>query len=523
MSTLNYREIKANKNSKTFKTPQSLNSAIKSICDIMRRSNCAGAMQYIPELNWLLFLRLLDEQEAIEAKEAEIAGIQSLPSLVSPYRWQEWADPKGWKRIELQMSGMGAFVSFVNNELISYLKGLKYQHNSSHRQKVISEIMSSVEQVRIDTESNLLDVLNKIHEISNKNVDFTHIFPLSQVYEGLLLKMGEKSHDGGQFFTPREIIRVMVNVIAPQVGETVYDPSCGTGGFLAQAYEFVRESLGTNISATQLEILKYHTFYGREKENLIYPIALANLLLHGIDEPHLWHGNTLTEQVIYDGLFQNAPNLFDVILTNPPFGGKEGKEVQNNFTFKTNSTQILFLQHIIDSLKPGGRCGIVVDEGVLFRTNESSFVQTKHKLLKECDLWCIVSLPVGVFVNAGTSLKTNLLFFTKGKPTENIWYYDLSDIKISKKTPLTLEKFGEFFCLLPKQERSDLSPRSWTVSRKVIESNSYDLKAVNPNVTFKDDTPTREELINLIEAKGFEIVEALASVNKSPLKRREKR
>ncbi len=512
MNTVHSRHAKVDKISKIFKTPQSLNVAIKSICDIMRRSNCAGAMQYIPELTWLLFLRILDEQEAIEAKEAEILDIKFVPSLISPYRWQEWAAPNGKKRIELQMSSIGAFISFVNNELIPYLKNLKTQYNCTHRQKVISEIMSSVERVGIDTESNLLDALDKIHEISNKNVDLTHIFALSQVYEGLLLKMGEKSNDGGQFFTPREIIRVMVNVIAPQINETVYDPCCGSGGFLAQAYEFIHQSMMATISVEQSKILKNNTFYGREKENLIYPIALANLVLHGIDEPHLWHGNTLTEQVIYDGLFQNAPKCFDVILTNPPFGGKEGKEVQSNFAFKTSSTQVLFLQHIINSLKPGGRCGIVVDEGFLFRTNESSFLQTKHKLLFECDLWCIVSLPPGVFVNAGTSLKTNLLFFTKGKATENIWYYDLSDIKVSKKIPLTLEKFDEFFRLLPKRGRHDLSQRSWTVSRAEIESNGYDLKAVNPNAVFQDDSLTREELINLIEAKGFEVVEALASI-----------
>lgn len=519
MSTFQYHQIKETKNSKIFKTPQSLNGAIKSICDIMRRSNCAGAMQYIPELTWLFFLRILDEQEAIEAKAA-IIGSQFIPSLISPYRWHEWAAPNGWKRIELQMSRGGEFLSFVNKELIPYLKSLKDQPLSSHRQKVIAEIISGVEKVRLDTENNLLEVIDKIHKISHENVDFTHIFPLSQVYEGLLLKMGEKSKDGGQFFTPREIVRVMVNVVAPRLGETVYDPCCGTGGFLAQSYEYIRESLGKNVSVQQLEVLKHHTFYGREKENLIYPIALANLLLHGINEPHIWHGNTLAKQVIYDELYKNAPNCFDVILTNPPFGGKEGKEVQNNFAFKTSSTQVLFLQHIINSLKPGGRCGIVLDEGVLFRTNELSFVQTKRKLLTECNLWCVVSLPVGVFVNVGTSLKTNLLFFTKGKPTENIWYYDLSDIKISKKSPLTLDKFEEFFNLLAKQSKRELSDsadtcsRSWTVSRQLIESNGYNLMAVNPNTFVKEDSQTKEELLHLIEAKGSEVMEALAFVRR---------
>ena len=245
---------------------------------------------------------------------------------------------------------------------------------------MLSQIFSSVERVRIDSERNLCEVLGKVHDISAATVDDTHIFTISQVYEGLLLKMGEKGNDGGQFFTPREIIRAMVKVIDPQCGQTVYDPGCGTGGFLAQAYEHMQASLG-DPTPDQIETLKRRTFFGREKDNTIYPIALANLVLHDIDEPHLWHGNTLTGAETYGGLFQGAPELHDVILMNPPFGGKEGKDAQTNFDFKTGSTQVLFLQHVLRSLKPGGRCGLVVDEGVLFRTNENAFLKTKQRLL----------------------------------------------------------------------------------------------------------------------------------------------
>ncbi len=467
-----------NGNGKRLATQSSVNSAVKSICDIMRRSNCAGALQYVPELTWLLFLRILDERETREAEEAEAVSSEFSPSLEPPYRWQDWAAPGGAKRTELQNGALGAFFGFVNGELLPYMRGLRERPNAAPRQKIISEILSGVERVRIDTERNLLDVLDKVQEITVETIDPTHVFPLSQVYEGLLLKMGEKGNDGGQFFTPREVIRAMVRAIDPKPGETVYDPGCGTGGFLIEAFKHMRSGLGRSATAAQLETLGHQSLYGREKDNIAYPIALANLVLHGIDEPHLWHGNTLTGNEIYGGLFQDAPALYDVVLTNPPFGGKEGKEAQTRFAYKTGATQVLFLQHVIDSLKPGGRCGIVLDEGVLFRTNETAFVQTKRKLLDDCDLWALVSLPGGAFVNAGAGVKTNLLFFTRGKPTERIWYYDLSDIKVGKKSPLTVAHFEEFFRLLPQRGESE---RSWTISRAEIEARGYDIKAVNPN------------------------------------------
>jgi len=571
-------------NNKRLATPQSVDQAVKSICDIMRRGNCAGAMQYVPELTWILFLRILDEKEQREEREAEALGVPFRASLHAPYRWQDWGAPpeilpegRTNKRHELQNAPQNAFFTFVNNDLLPHLKRLKNRPDATPRQKVISEIMTGVERVRIDTERNFLDVLDKVHQLTAEAVDPTHVFTLSQVYEGLLLKMGEKGNDGGQFFTPRQVIRAMVQAIDPRSDETVYDPGCGTGGFLAQSFEHISNGLGNDATAEQLETLKQRTFWGREKENLIYPIALANLVLHGIDKPNLWHGNTLTGQEIYGGLFENAPQAFDVILTNPPFGGKEGKEAQTNFDYKTGATQVLFLQHVIRSLREGGRCGIVLDEGLLFRTNEEAFVKTKRKLLDDCDLWCVVSLPGGVFTAAGAGVKTNLLFFTKGKPTRKIWYYDLTDIKVRKKTPLTLKHFEEFFRLLPSRADGDLS---WTVDMderkklaaeearplkeqslaknrqaaqwnerlkelkkaalrdekaieevktaefaregrdsaskaREIEDAVYDLKAVNPHRKPEVDERTPEELLDIIEAKGREVAEALAALRKA--------
>jgi type I restriction enzyme M protein len=559
-----------NGNGKRHATQQSLNAAVKSICDIMRRSNCAGALQYVPELSWILFLRILDEREAREAEEAEALGLEFSPSLAAPYRWRDWAAPDSLMRQDKSAS----VFDFVHKSLLPTLKDLKDQAGASPRQKVISEVMSSVDRSRVDSEKNFLDVLDKVHEISNESVDQTHVFTLSQVYEGLLLKMGERGNDGGQFFTPREVIRVMVRVVDPQIGQTVYDPGCGTGGFLAQSFEHMKAQAGDAITSVQLDTLKHRTFYGREKDNAVYPIALSNLILHGIDEPHIWHGNSLSGNKTYDGLFIGAPQFFDCVLMNPPFGGKEGKDAQIPYDYKTNATQILFLQNVLKSMKPGSKCGIVLDEGVLFRTNEEAFVKTKEKLLEECEVHCIVSLPGGVFTSAGAGVKTNLVFFTKGPQTERIWYYDLSDVKTGKKTPFTQAHFEDFFKLLPTRPESE---RSWTVDFSArqekareearplhekatelfaeadpleekflakkknkstpkeeldalelnwktvlksarenlskatdIENAVYDLKAVNPNRKIVEDTRTPAELLDFIEAKGREADAALA-------------
>lgn len=490
----------------TLVSQSSVDSKIHSICDILRRSNCAGALQYVPELTWILFLRILDDREALEEMEARVVGASFTPSLGYPYRWQDWASSGGKKRADLQNGVSGDVFRFVNDDLLPFLHGLKEQPSPTPRQRVVSEILSGVERVKVDTERNFLDVIDAVDAIRQEGIDQTHIFTLSQAYEGLLLRMGEKNNDGGQFFTPREVIRAIVRTVDPKLGETVFDPGCGTGGFLAQSYLHMKQALGDTATAEQLETLAIETFYGREKENLIYPIALANMVLHGIDQPNIWHGNTLTRNEAYGGLYAGAPELFDVVMMNPPFGGREGPEAQTRYPYKTSATQVLFLQEVIDSLKPMGRAGIVVDEGLLFRTNETAFVQTKRKLMDECDLWCIVSLPAGVFTQAGAGVKTNLLFFNKGASTETVWYYDLSNIKVGKRTPLTISHFDEFLKLLPSRGDSE---NSWTVLRADIEGKTYDLKAVNPNRVEEVDTRTPEELLDIIEQKGKEIQQAL--------------
>ncbi len=448
---------------KKLSSQQSVNGAVKSICDIMRRSNCKGATKYVPELTWILFLRILDEMEEREAEESAAVGRAFTPALKSPYRWRDWAAPTCALRDAKQGGTAEKVWAFVHREpdgLLSTLRGyIDVKSESTTRQRLIAQILSDTPRSRLDSAKNFCDVLDKVHALTGESVDTTHVFPLSQVYEGLLLKMGEKGNDGGQFFTPREIIRLMVRVANPKVGQTVYDPGCGTGGFLAEAYAWMK----TQVEKPQhLDTLKRHTFFGRETDDMTYPIALANLLLHEIDEPHLWHGNTLTGVARYDGLFAGAPGFFDVVLMNPPFGGKESKAAQTHFDFQTSSTQCLFLQHVLKHMKAGSTCGIVLDEGLLFRKNDKAFVKTKQKLLEECDVWCIVSLPAGVFLSAGAGVKTDLVFFTKGKATEKIWYFDVSDVKVGRKSPLTLAQFEgrKFFELLKPRGDSDWS---WSI------------------------------------------------------------
>lgn len=503
-------------NGKAVNGQSGMNSYIKSVCDIMRRDRTKGALEYIPELTWMMFLRILEEKEVEEAQMYPYFGKTFVPSLEEPYRWRDWGSPKGEKRAELQKGEVDAFLNFINGELIPYLKGFEDKPDATVRQKIISQIFRNLSQTKLASEKNLLDVLDKVDKLSAENIDETHQFPLSQIYEGLLLKMGEKNNDGGQFFTPREVIRAMIRAVKPEVSgkggemKTFYDPCCGTGGFLAENYTYFMdpEFSGTTL-ATEVEHLKHEAFWGLDNSDTAFPISLANLVLHGIDYPHIGLKNTLSGRPTYMDLFEGAPQSFDYIFTNPPFGGKEGDDAKVNFTYKTGNTQILFLQHIIDHLKEGGTCAMVIDEGVLFRTNETAFVQTKRKLLDECDLWCILSLPQNVFLNAGAGVKTNLLFFTKGKPTEKIWYYDMSDIKVLKKSPMTLNKFDDFLNRLHSDEEEDkISEKSWFVEIDKVKKKNYDIKAVNPNIKEKV-IPKPEELIKIIEEAQVKINEGL--------------
>lgn len=518
-----------NENGKIINGQASMDKAIKQICNVLRRDKAKGARLYVPELTWMLFLCYLEVSEREQELRTNALGKDYEPILDAPYRWSDWAAPydrkknpseiidnreQGWKRCELNNKRLGAYLKFVNDELFPYLIELKENPSASHKQKIISEIFITKKSTIVSSETNLQDVIDKIHELAHSNIDETHMFPISQAFEGILPSLGEKKNDGGQFFTPREVIRLIVEVVKPALGNTIYDPCCGTGGFLIEAYNYL---LKQDPTSTQIEQLKTESFWGREDADEAIPILLANMMLHDIDLPHIWHGNTLTEKTTFGELFNNAPSRFDCILTNPPFGSKESKSAQARFSFKCGKAQILFLQHIIDSLAVGGVCGMVIDEGVLFHSKTKAYEQTKRKLVNECDLFCIISLPGGVFINAGAGVKTDLLFFRKGTQTESIWYYDMTldddyrPRKINKGNPLLAIHFDDFLrrLSLPKDAPERISERSWFLTRQEIEARNYDLKAVNTNAPDFSDKRSSDVLIEVIRKAQKDIVELI--------------
>ena len=542
-----------------------IRGAIKAVCDIVRRGKNKGARNYIAELTWILFLRMLDDREEREAEHAAATGARFQPTLCAPYRWRDWASPQSAARKE--MSDKGRLLDFAREKLFPHLKGLRGDGNI--RRRVVGQIIAGVGEPRAETATDLLDILDRIHLLRDSELDRRHDFPISRVYEDLLLDMSQDGRDTGQFFTPREVIRAMVRVVDPKPGEKVMDPCCGTGGFLAQAREHIQAE-NPNLGGKAMGRLKEETFYGREQDGQIYPSALANMVMHGVDRPNIWHGDTLTDTTYFGGLFENAPPYYDVVLTNPPFGAKLKKTASARFDYPSSSSQVLFMQEIIRrTLADGGRCGMVVDEGFMFGAGDSS-VSVRRMLVERCDLECVVSLPPNVFASVGAGVKTNLLFFRKGKATSRIWYYDLSGVKLTKKRLLTLEDFADFFRKRPGREEGE---RSWVAdfsarkaaarkasgphekkarscraeaarltkemakargdarlelkakrkaaekqakqeearAKKIMDS-AYDLRATNPNRKPETDSRTPERLLGIVSAKNREIASLLSEL-----------
>ncbi|HEY9625914.1 MAG TPA: N-6 DNA methylase [Coleofasciculaceae cyanobacterium] len=402
-------------------TEQKLASVIKSARDIMRTDKgLNGELDRLPQLTWILFLKLLDDSEKLREAEAKFHGITYKPAIVSPYRWQDWAaDDEGISGDQLR--------NFVNNDeatlldgqrvkgLLAYLRSLQSK-SGRDRPDVIAKVFKDVTN-RMTSGALLRDVINKVNQIHFDKSEEVHV--LSRFYEGMLKEMRDAAGDSGEFYTPRPVVRFMVQVMEPGLGDTVLDPACGTGGFLVETYEHLKPK----CSAQDWKVLQ-QSIVGGEAKSLPLMLAHMNLLLHGFEYPDIDDKNSLRFSI----LEMDEKDWVDVILTNPPFGGEEEDSIQKNFPSerKTKDTALLFLQLLMRRLrrnaKKPGRAAVVFPNGVLF--GDGVCAKIKEDLLKDFNLHTIVRLPNGTFAPY-TTIPTNLLFFDRSGPTEEIWYYEI--------------------------------------------------------------------------------------------------
>ena len=417
----------------------------------------------------MLFLKYLDDYEREKGMAAELRGKTYSPIISPQFQWTVWAAPKKADDTldhHLALTG-DDLTDFVNGELFPYLQGFKLTAVSPTTINYkIGEIFSEIKN-RIQSGYNLREVINLIDELRFQSSDEKH--EMSALYEDKIKNMGNAGRNGGEYYTPRPLIKTIVKLVAPQVGETVYDGAVGSAGFLVEAFEFMRSD---KLSTAEWRTLQERTFYGQEKKSLAYIIGTMNMILHGVDAPNITHTNTLTENIADI----EEKDRFDIILANPPFGGKERKEVQQNFPIKTGETAFLFLQHFIKKMKAGGR-GAVVIKNTFLSNSDNASVALRAELLRSCNLHTVLDLPGGTFTGAG--VKTVVLFFAKGMPTRKVWYYQLNlDRNLGKTNPLNEKDLAEFVRL--QKTKAD-SENSWTMRVTEVDEKTFDLSAKNPN------------------------------------------
>ena len=380
--------------------------AFKNIDDVLwKEAGCASELDYIEQTSWLLFLRYLDALEQDRANEAGLDGKKYSFILDKPYRWDEWAAPKGKDgKIDHNKAKVGDDLrDFVQTKLFPYLHGFKQRASGPNTVEYkIGEIFGEIKN-KIQSGYNLREIIDQIDELRFRSQTEKH--ELSHLYEAKIRNMGNAGRNGGEYYTPRPLIRAIVNVVKPQIGERIYDGACGSAGFLCESFVYLEAN--HKLTTGNLKTLQERTFYGKEKKSLAYVIAIMNMILHGIEAPNIIHTNTLTENLADI----QEKDRYDVVLANPPFGGKERKEVQQNFPIRTGETAFLFLQHFIKILKAGGRGGVVIKNTFLSNTDNAS-VSLRKLLLESCNLHTVLDCPGGTFQGAG--VKTVVLFFEKG-------------------------------------------------------------------------------------------------------------
>lgn len=467
----------------------------KNIDDILYKDAGADSeLDYIEQTSWVLFLRYLDQLESEKADEAALEGKEYEYILDEPFRWPKWAMPKKKRAGELveldhhkAMTGPD-LIQFVDYKLFPYLAKFKAKSidNPKSIEYKIGEIFSELSN-KVKSGYNLREIIEMTDELPFNSSKDKH--ELSHLYETKIKNMGNAGRNGGQYYTPRPLIRAMIEVVNPQVGEKVYDAACGSAGFLCEAYSYMYDRMEKNTA--NLKTLQENTFYGKEKKNLAYIIGVMNMILHGIEAPNIIHTNTLTENI----RDIQEKDRYHVILANPPFGGKERKEVQQNFDIKTGETASLFLQHFIKSLKAGGRAGIVIKNTFLSNTDNASVSLRKH-LLESCKLHTILDMPGGTFLGAG--VKTVVLFFIKGEPTQKIWYYQLDPGRnMGKTNPLNDADMQDF---IKQQKTKALTEKSWIIDIADIDTGNYDLSVKNPNKKEEVKLRSPQEILEEMKA-----------------------
>ncbi|HMS30841.1 MAG TPA: class I SAM-dependent DNA methyltransferase [Candidatus Saccharibacteria bacterium] len=461
---------------------------IKTIQDIMRKDEGVdGDAQRLSQLVWLIFLKVLDDSE----KQKQFLDSSYASVIPVEYQWHTWAaDPAG-------ITG-DALLDFINNELFPALSQLQSAGNK--RADIIrAAFEGSYNYMKNGTL--LRQVINKINEINFNSTDDRHSF--NDIYENLLASL-QSAGNAGEYYTPRPVTKFIVEMVNPQLGEKIFDPACGTGGFLSNAIEHMRPQAKTPEDLKLLEA----SIYGVEKKQLPYLLCSTNMILHGIEEPYnIRHDNTLRKPLTSYG----PADYVDCITANPPFGGKEEDGIEDNFPSwgRTRETADLFLQLFVRLLKPGGRAGIVLPDGTLF--GEGVKTRIKEHLLEECNLHTIVRLPNSVFAPY-TSIATNLLFFTKGEPTKEIWYYEHrlpEGVKAYNKTkPICIEEFDEIKSWWNDRKENE---GAWKVSIDEIKKRGYNLDIKNPNIVEVDEL-NPEEVLKDYRAKQAEVKEILEKI-----------
>ena len=473
----------------------------KNIDDVLwKEAGCTTELDYTEQTSWLLFLKYLDDLEASRAIEADLRGQTYVHIIDAPHRWSRWAAPKGADgKVDHNRALTGPdLIDYVNRELFPYLHGFKSRASSPDTiEYKIGEIFGEIRN-KFTSGYSLRDALDLMDRLSFRSQDQKH--ELSALYENKIRNMGNAGRNGGEYYTPRPLIRAMIKVVKPRIGEKIYDGAAGSCGFLCEAHDYLLPQAKTT---GEREILQTRTFFGKEKKSLAYVIGTMNMILHGIDAPNIVHTNTLSEPV----LDIQEKDRFDVILANPPFGGKERPEIQQNFPIKTGETAYLFLQHFIKSLRAGGAAAVVIKNTFLSNTDNAS-VALRRELLESCNLHTVLDMPGGTFQGAG--VKTVVLFFEKGEPTRNVWYYRLDPGRTMGKTSaLNDTDMADF---VARQASFADGPNSWSVAADAIDPATCDLAVRNPNAPEAKALRSPQEILDEIAALDAESTMILARV-----------